>query len=166
MTAAFTAIFAAIAAALYVPAFALLEAMLRGRRATAVHIVLGIVLAPATWLLLAWRIGEFDSGPIPAWGPALGAALRGSAFFCLSGAVFGSAWARGRVARPLAWPNVIGAVMLLLFALGFLAQPLLAALRVPLPVAVLLILAVLALGSFAGGAAVAATRRLTHSRLG
>jgi hypothetical protein len=96
---AFGALFAAAAAAVYVPVFSLLESVLRRRLSRSVASAVGAGLAPVAYLGVAWRFREAeDPHTVTAWLTYCAARLPELAIgilpFAAAGALFGLLWSR------------------------------------------------------------------------
>jgi hypothetical protein len=96
---AFGGIFALTAAVLYVPVFAAVGAALPHHMTRRVGILMGIALAPAAYLAIAWRFRESE-GPqtitavVLYWVRHLPEFAFGILPFAIAGAVFGILWSR------------------------------------------------------------------------
>ena len=96
---AFGGIFALTAAVLYVPVFAAVGAALRHHMTRTMGILMGIALAPAVYLAIAWRFRDSDgpqtiSALVLYWIAHLPEFAFGMLPFAIAGALFGILWSR------------------------------------------------------------------------
>jgi hypothetical protein len=95
----FGGIFALTAAVLYVPVFAAVGAALHHHMTRAMGILIGIALAPAAYLAIAWRFRDSDSPQtitalVLYWVAHLPEFALGILPFAIAGALFGILWSR------------------------------------------------------------------------
>jgi hypothetical protein len=104
---AFGAVFALTAAVVHVPVFIALSGLLVHPLRRAMAVFVGVGLAPAAYLAVAWRFRESEDPHTLAtwagyWAGHLPELVIGSLPFAVAGAVFGLLWsgaAHGRVGR-------------------------------------------------------------------
>ena len=98
---AFSAVFAVVAVAVYIPVFGVLSALLRERFGRIAAAIVGACLAPTSYLAIVWRSHEAEdpqtlSAWLADWTRHLPEVAAGILPFAIAGIVFGLLWSNGR----------------------------------------------------------------------